>query len=85
MIQIKGGNGSAKEKAIRIVGAENEWEGIDAEFNYIQRKVGYFEIESQTFVDDGEKKYDCMNVSGITGIKKELWFDITDCYGKDGL
>ena len=82
MIQIKGGNGSTKEKAIRIVGADTELKGIDAEFNYIERKVGYFEIESQAFLDEGTKKYDRMKVVGITGKKKELWFDITDYYGK---
>ncbi len=83
MIQIKGGNGSTKEQAIRILGADTEWKGIDAEFNYIERKVGYFEIESQTFLDEGDKKYDCMNVVGATGNKKELWFDITDYNGKE--
>ena len=82
MIQIKGGNGSTKEKAIRIIGADTELQGIDVEFNYIERKVGYFEIESQAFLDEGTKKYDRMKVVGITGKKKELWFDITDYYGK---
>jgi hypothetical protein len=82
VIQIKGGNGSTKEKAIRIVGADTELKGIDAEFNYIERKVGYFEIESQAFLDEGTKKYDRMKVVGITGKKKELWFDITDYYGE---
>ena len=83
MIQIKGGNGSNKEKAVIILGADNELKGIDAEFNYIERKVGYFDIESQNFLDEGDKKYDCMNVVGVTGKKKELWFDITDYYGKE--
>ena len=82
MIKINGGNGSSKEKAIRIIGADNEWKGIDAEFNYIERKFGYFEIESQAFLDEGTKKYDRMKVVGVTGKKKELWFDITDYYGK---
>lgn len=83
MIQIRGGNGSSKEKAIIILGAENEWQGIDVEYNCIERKVGYFEIESQTFLDEGDKKYDCMKVEGSTGKKVELWFDITDFYGKE--
>ena len=71
-----------KKKQFRIVGADTELKGIDAEFNYIERKVGYFEIESQAFLDEGIKKYDCMKVVGVTGKKKELWFDITDYYGK---
>jgi hypothetical protein len=53
MIQYKGGDGSSKEKAIIILGPSNEREGVEAEFNYIDRKCGDFEIESQAFVDDG--------------------------------
>ncbi len=83
MIQIKGGNGSSREKAVIILGANNEREGVDVEYKYIEGKVGYFEIESQTFLDEGDKKYDVMNVIGPTGNKKELWFDITDFYGKE--
>jgi len=84
MIQYKGGNGSSKEKAIIIHGAYREFEGVDAEFDYMERKFGDFEIESQTFVDEGDKQYDNMNISyALKGKKKELWFDITNFYGKD--
>ena len=30
MLQYRGGDGSSKEKAIIILGAENEFEGVDA-------------------------------------------------------
>lgn len=84
MIQFKGGNGSSKEKAIIIHGVYTEWEGVDAEYNYMERKYGNFEIESQTFVDDGEKKYDIISISyALNEKKKELWFDITNFYGKE--
>jgi hypothetical protein len=84
MIQYRGGNGSSKEKAVIILGPSNEREGVDAEFNYIERKYGYFEIESQTFLDEGDKKYDIINISyALNEKKKELWFDITDFYGRD--
>ena len=71
MIQYKGGNGSSKEKAVIIVGAESELGGVDAEFDYIERKCGYFEIESQSFYDEGERQFDHMNIIGVTGIKKK--------------
>ena len=84
MIQIKGGNGSSKEKAIIIHGVYSEWERVDAEYNYLERKYGDFEIESQSFVDDGDKKYDNMNISyALNEKKKELWFDITNFYGRE--
>ena len=44
MIQIKGGNGSSREKAVIILGTNNEREGIDVEYNYIVRKLGYFDL-----------------------------------------
>jgi hypothetical protein len=84
MIQFKGGNGSSKEKAIIIHGVYTEWEGVDAEYNYLERKYGDFEIESQSFVDDGDKKYDNMHISyALNEKKKELWFDITNFYGRE--
>jgi hypothetical protein len=83
MIQYKGGNGSSKEKAVIIVGAESELGGVDAQFEYIERKCGFFEIESQSFFDEGDRKFDCLNVIGVTGNKEELWFDVTDYYGMD--
>jgi hypothetical protein len=84
MIQYNGGNGTSKEKAIIIHGIYTEWEGVDAEYDYMERKYGDFEIESQTFLDEGDKKYDNINISyALNGKKKEIWFDITDFYGRE--
>ena len=83
MIQYKGGDGSSKEKAIIILGVDSELEGVDAEYDYIKRKYGYFEMDSQILLDEGDKQYDKMNISYAQGKKKELWFDITEFYGKD--
>ena len=81
MIQYRGGNGSSKEKAVITVGAESEPGGVDAQFEYIEHKCGFFEIESQLFFDEGDKQFDCLNVIGVTGNKEEMWFDVTDYYG----
>jgi len=80
MIKYKGGDGSIKGKAIIILGPNNEREGVDAEFTYIERKCGYFEIESQLFINDGNKQFDCLSISSVTGIIKDLWFDIRAFY-----
>ena len=83
MSLYRGRDGSSKDKAVIILGANTAREAIDVEYNYIESKVGYFEIGSQTCVDDGDKKYDNMNISyALNGNKKELWFDITDFYGR---
>ena len=83
MIQYKGGNGSSKEKAVIIVGAESELEGLDAQFECIEHKCGYFDVESQWFFNEGDRQFDCLMVIGVTGNKEQLWFDVTDYYGMD--
>ena len=40
MIQYKGGDGLSKEKAIIILGANNETEGVDAEYSLLEEKYG---------------------------------------------
>ena len=59
-----------------------EMQMINEKFGELEDRLNVL-IESQTFLDEGDKKYDLMNVVGITGNKKELWFNITDYYGKD--
>jgi hypothetical protein len=83
MIQYKGGDGSSKEQAIIILGAANETAGVDAEYDYLESKYGVFEIESQTYIGDKDKSYDVLNIKLADGIREEIWFDITNFYGKD--
>lgn len=82
MIQFKGGNGSSKEEAIIILGTNNEIEGVDAEYEYIENKLEEFEIESLTFIGEVDKKYDVLDIKLADGIKMEIYFDITDFYDK---
>ena len=83
MIQYKGGDGSSKEKAIIILGAESELEGVDAEFEFIQRLYSDFELDNQTFIGEEDKKYDLLTIKLSDGTKKDIWFDITDFYGRE--
>ena len=34
---IERGDGSTKEKAVIILGAENEFEGVDTEYNWLEK------------------------------------------------
>jgi len=63
MIQYNGSNGTSKEKAIIIHGVYIEREGVDVEYDYMERKYGDFEMESHTFLDEGDKKYSNINIS----------------------
>jgi hypothetical protein len=83
VIQYKGGGGSSEQEAVIILGAESELEDVDAEYEYIQSLHTEFELDSQTFVEKGNKKYDILTIKLAGGTKKEVWFDITNFYGKE--
>jgi len=82
MIQFRGGDGSSKEKAIIISGAKSELEGVDAEFKFIQRLYSDYELDNQTFIGEEDKKYDLLIIKLSDGTKKDIWFDISDFYGR---
>lgn len=83
MIQYKGSIGSSEQEAVIILGAESELEGVNAEYEYIQRLHTEFELDSQTFLEKENKKYDILTVKLPGGAKKNIWFDITDFYGRE--
>lgn len=80
MIQYKGGSGSSEQETVIILGAESELEGVDAEYEFIQSLYEDFELDSQTFLEKGNKKYDILTVKLSGGTKKDIWFDISDFY-----
>ena len=86
MIQYKGGDGSSKEKAIIILGANSEFEGVDAEYVWLEEKYGEENIEwemiDQTLLDEGDKQFDLLKIKFSNGNTKEFWFEITGFYGK---
>lgn len=83
MSLYKGGDGTSKEKAIIIL-ANSEYEGVSAEWDCIQNKFGNWDLVDQTFIGDGYRKYDIMNITYHLGQKrKEVWFDVTDFYGRE--
>lgn len=86
MIDYKGGNGSSKEEAIIILGANNETEGVDAEYDLLEEKFGeqnnFWRLSLQELLDDGDRQYDKLSIEFKSGNIREFWFDITDFYGK---
>jgi len=82
----KGGNGLDSKEAIIIVGAKDELEGIDGEYIWLEEKYGEqdfgWELIDQQSIDEGDKKYDILKIKFLNGEEREVWFDITDFYGK---
>ncbi|HSL88572.1 MAG TPA: hypothetical protein VK870_04685 [Ignavibacteriaceae bacterium] len=83
MVQYKGGSGTLKEQAIIIIGAENELEGVDAEYDYLDNNFGEYEFISQEFIGETEKQYDLLRIKLPDGTEREVWFDISGFYGRE--
>ncbi len=71
-----------KEEAVIILGAKNETEGVDAEYDYLDNKFGEYEFLSQEFIGEPDNQYDLLRIQLPDGTEKGVWFNITDFYGK---
>jgi len=82
MIEYKGGDGTSQEQAIKIVGAKNEREGVDAEYSLIERIMEEYTVLLQEVLCEEYKSYDRLVLQDVNGNEYEIWFDITEFYGK---
>ncbi len=89
MISYKGGSGVSIEEAIIIDGAEDTFEGVSAEYNFIDmiRELRGEDVKliGQSLHHDGGKSYDKMEIEFENGKTAVIWFDITGFFGKFNL
>jgi len=81
-ITFKGGDGSSREKAIVILGAKNETRGVAAEYAWLKKHHSKWKVAQQSLIMKKGKKYDVLTCVLPDGQKKEVWFDISDFFGK---
>jgi hypothetical protein len=74
-------DGATTETAITVP-ASNEFEGVDAEYGYIQDHYPGWHHEQQSLIQENGKVYDRIEIVGPDGIHKSIYFDITDWFGK---
>ncbi len=78
--------GMSQDDAIVIMNAINDSEGVDAEYYYLEQryKERYddWDLISQALLDQGETKYDRMDLMLSSGSNVTIYFDITDFFGK---
>ena len=86
MIQYSDNDGVSINDAIRIFGANNADEGINAEyyligqiFKSLNKK---WEREGQLLIKENGRVYDQLIIRDEEDIVYKVWFDITDFYGK---
>ncbi len=86
-IRFEGGDGLSMEKAVVIVGAKNESEGIAAEYLYLNDKYGQkshdYLLRAQKTLTEGDRIYDSLEIE-VLALNQTLvyFFDITDFFGK---
>ncbi|MHA1148877.1 MAG: hypothetical protein ACTSR8_11625 [Promethearchaeota archaeon] len=80
MVKISGGDGSSIENAI-IISDCTDIEGVDQEYLILRSIFGEFTLIQQVLLNQNKKFYDKLEVE-VKGKKMEIFFDITDFFGK---
>lgn len=75
------GDGGSIAHAIRIQ-AQNEPEGVDAEYRWIADRYPGYKRDKQALVHQGGRYYDVLDITTANGEQKTFYFDITGFFGK---
>ncbi len=76
-----GQDGSSYEKAI-VINKKKSGEGIKAEYDWLKNNYPGYKLKSQSLQTQGKKIYDVLTIITANGKKKEVYFDITNFFGK---
>lgn len=82
-IRLEGGNGQSREQAIVIKGAATSDAGVAAEYYWLRKYYQDHRVRSRAFIG-AEKEpplFDMFQLESPYGVKRELWFDITEFFG----
>ena len=88
MVTFSDDAGDSEEHAVKIMGARDEQEGIQAEYWYLSQKFGErgkdWDLAQQSLLVDKNsgRVYDRMDLEFPNHSSKTLYFDITEFYGK---
>ena len=74
-------DGTSFEKAV-IIDKESESEGIAEEYKWVKLHYTGAKMIQQVTTQKGGKQYDILTIKTTVGKKLELYFDITQFYGK---
>lgn len=74
-------DGSSYEKAI-IIHEKTERTGVDAEYIWLAKNYPNYKFISQSLNFYKEHSYDILRFKDSTGKEREIYFDITNFFGK---
>jgi hypothetical protein len=74
-------DGSTFENAI-VIKANNEMDGVRNEYVIISKLYPGYKLMSQGSSSKGSRHYDSIEIMTSENVKKTIYFDITNFYGK---
>ena len=74
-------DGSSFEKAI-FIKETSEGAGVDAEYAWIRDKYPGSKVSGQAMMYRNKKPYDVIHITTADGAKMDVYFDISNFYGK---
>lgn len=80
-VTFAGGDGKSKSRAVMILGARSDDEGVAAEYAWVRQNYSTLRIVNQALLQDGAQVYDVLHLKG-NGVSFEVYFDISDFFGK---
>lgn len=85
MVTYKG-LGNSFDDPIIIEGVKNNFEGISAEYQYLNKVLGIrnkdWRLVKQSLVMKENKAFDVLEIELANGERKTYYFDITNFFGK---
>jgi hypothetical protein len=74
-------DGSSFEKAI-FIKETNEGSGVDAEYAWIRDKYPGSKVNGQALMNHNNRPYDVIHITTAASTKTDVYFDISNFYGK---
>ena len=81
-VTYSGGDGSSIDKAIFIMGAKEESEGVKAEYDYLDKHFPNYKLVRQSLLNEKKRSCDLLEITTPDGVGRAIYFDITDYFGK---
>jgi hypothetical protein len=81
-VSYAGGDGSRCEQRVVVQGVTGELEGVSAEYDWLARKYPGYKRKYQSLTKCDGKPADKLTVETTSGDSVDVYFDISDFFGK---
>ena len=78
---LSGNDGSSYEKAI-VIEEKSEGPGVNAEYDWLRKHYPGYKFKKQSLNFHEKKYYDILSIVTGEGEKKDIYFDISNFFGK---